>query len=694
MIKSPFWLHALLGAMLCFLSSCDMPSPEPEIVHEPATVTTAPWITTGADLSLYTSFTTDRPIQPGVRIFRSGTWLVTRTGVKSTRHTLRLPPLEPGTYRCEVIAGVPLNPYSFPLIVPAADKETTIAFLDGGWESPETLAATIDGLNRTKPSAVFLAGCQVAEREGISAWQQDVVTPTHAAAPGALIARVPDFSRMQKDVASFVFPGVTPGENYGINIGALHLAMLTPEYLQPQKIAALKTWLAADMSQAGSRWRAVMLPESLIDERTANMSEPLLGVLGPVFEETGVVLVLGTGNSFYHRSRPIGPNTADARGIRYINLCSLDRKRNADVQKSEATARIIDTEGSLLLFVDPAQISGAFIDADGKELDRFIINDDTEPVLARSLFVGRRERDAAMRREMRAVLRQCFRTTPDPKTANEWPITVFNPTDQPVSGIMTVAADDAAFTLNPKEVRFDLKPRGVTRSTFALTPGTGHNLPNMTVTYGDLQTTTPLVLVPQKNFSLPVTNEKITLDGSFAEPVWTQGSCDPGRFGSLEGRAVSQEVAEARLVTTPTGLAIAFRFPASDTSKAKAQTHDDPIWRESSLEVFVDPENQARRFCHFGLSENGVTFDANDQQGKAWSPTWSQAIRREGNFMHVEMLLPYTTFGLKGRPAPGTVWRINLTRNVPANNKVDVFQLAPTYGPNDRSGLYAAFQFE
>ncbi|MHC4883552.1 MAG: DOMON domain-containing protein, partial [Planctomycetota bacterium] len=103
---------------------------------------------------------------------------------------------------------------------------------------------------------------------------------------------------------------------------------------------------------------------------------------------------------------------------------------------------------------------------------------------------------------------------------------------------------------------------------------------------------------------------------------------------------------------------------------------------------------RGRRFYQFAVSIHGVTLDAGMATGLGWNPTWRQALEVRRDRYNVELAIPYEVFELEGRPAPGTSWGVNFTRNDYSSGHCEVTQAAPTYGPNSRSGLYLRFKFE
>jgi len=113
------------------------------------------------------------------------------------------------------------------------------------------------------------------------------------------------------------------------------------------------------------------------------------------------------------------------------------------------------------------------------------------------------------------------------------------------------------------------------------------------------------------------------------------------------------------------------RFDCEDDSVVATMTrHDDPIYEEDVVEVFISETGNIETYKEFEQSPFNVRFDAlvfNDLQGnvrldKTWNAQdWrSNAITKGENRVYV-WELPFSNFA-GGTPEVGTVWRINFYR--------------------------------
>lgn len=114
-----------------------------------------------------------------------------------------------------------------------------------------------------------------------------------------------------------------------------------------------------------------------------------------------------------------------------------------------------------------------------------------------------------------------------------------------------------------------------------------------------------------------------------------------------------------------------FRFECEDDHVVATMTgHDDPIYEEDVVEVFLDETGGGTEYYELEVSPRNVVFDAmirNNRQGAkeidlAWHPvgmTTSVTDIGDGTTVY-EIRLPLNNF--KRMPAEGSVWRWNAYR--------------------------------
>ena len=80
--------------------------------------------------------------------------------------------------------------------------------------------------------------------------------------------------------------------------------------------------------------------------------------------------------------------------------------------------------------------------------------------------------------------------------------------------------------------------------------------------------------------------------------------------------------------------------------KAKAVRHDQEVYNDDCIEIFLDPSFQKKDFYHFAVNFNGVRYD-DAKLDSSWNPEWEAKAFKGPDFWSVEMRLPISIFGSK-----------------------------------------------
>ena len=135
--------------------------------------------------------------------------------------------------------------------------------------------------------------------------------------------------------------------------------------------------------------------------------------------------------------------------------------------------------------------------------------------------------------------------------------------------------------------------------------------------------------------------------------------------------------AKARLSTTVEAFwsaeSLCFRFTCEDDHVVATMLHhDDPIYEEDVVEVFLSETGSLREYKEFEVSPTNVRFDAviqNDLQGSVqidldWDALgWRTEVTGRGRRLDWTCVweIPFVNFSC-GTPAPGDQWRMNCYR--------------------------------
>ncbi|HET6456427.1 MAG TPA: sugar-binding protein, partial [Armatimonadota bacterium] len=145
-----------------------------------------------------------------------------------------------------------------------------------------------------------------------------------------------------------------------------------------------------------------------------------------------------------------------------------------------------------------------------------------------------------------------------------------------------------------------------------------------------LKTLLVLLLVPVSagaEFLPPVvTVGKVT----GADAVWSQPAQIQG-FLNFKGASKPTQQTEVRLAYDDSNLYAAFRCYQDDNPIAAYSEHDGPVWRDDSIEGFLDPLCDGKTYFHFIANAACVKFESKGVGPKpeSWDGEWQVAIAKE-----------------------------------------------------------------
>jgi hypothetical protein len=160
-------------------------------------------------------------------------------------------------------------------------------------------------------------------------------------------------------------------------------------------------------------------------------------------------------------------------------------------------------------------------------------------------------------------------------------------------------------------------------------------------------------------------DEAPVLDGRIG-PAFTKNA-EPVKFRFLNGKeGEPQDGTTAWIVADRENLYIALRCQTKDPDKvvARMTEHDDEVYSDESVDIFIDPAN-SRKDCytfHIIVNSAGVTWDDDDDDDLSWDPALAVKCGKEpGKAWIVEMKIPFADLKIKP-DAPVKIWSFNLTR--------------------------------
>lgn len=181
----------------------------------------------------------------------------------------------------------------------------------------------------------------------------------------------------------------------------------------------------------------------------------------------------------------------------------------------------------------------------------------------------------------------------------------------------------------------------------------------------------------------------IAVDGIASEPAWAAAATSPA-LATAEGSADPVGRAIAKLSWDDQFLYAFVSITDGDVWSAY-QNHDDPLWKQDCVELFIDADGNRRGYVELQVGPNNATFDSwfattRAQPGDpSWDAGMQAAVKLRGTTepgdtdqgWDAELAIPWQA--VRGRddamavrlpPAVGDRWRLNLVRvDVKTGNK-------------------------
>ncbi len=113
---------------------------------------------------------------------------------------------------------------------------------------------------------------------------------------------------------------------------------------------------------------------------------------------------------------------------------------------------------------------------------------------------------------------------------------------------------------------------------------------------------------------------------------------------------------------TGNGLYVAFECKQKDPSKLiiTKKEHDANLWKEDSVEVFLDPGRTGKDYFQFALNARGTCRDARNGDPE-WNGDWKSAVKVNDDNWVAELFIPFSSLGLHQNV--GDTWGVNFCRN-------------------------------
>jgi hypothetical protein len=187
---------------------------------------------------------------------------------------------------------------------------------------------------------------------------------------------------------------------------------------------------------------------------------------------------------------------------------------------------------------------------------------------------------------------------------------------------------------------------------------------------------------PAGTVYIPHASGPITIDGLANEPGWRTSVMSP-EFLTADGSPEPVGKATARMTWDEQNLYVFVQVTDTDIY-SQYKTHDEPLWKQDVVEMFIDADGNRRGYVELQVNPNNATFDSwfvntRAQPGdEAWTSNMQTAVRVRGTAdkagdtdqgWDVEIAIPLAA--VKGRdeamgvaipPRVGDKWRMNVVR--------------------------------
>ncbi len=176
----------------------------------------------------------------------------------------------------------------------------------------------------------------------------------------------------------------------------------------------------------------------------------------------------------------------------------------------------------------------------------------------------------------------------------------------------------------------------------------------------------PTEAAPPKVLTCGVAEQPPKLDGVLDDPCWERAGAasDFLPFLQMPGTQVATKVLAC---ADQTALYFGFECtePSTDNLVATAGERDGPVWRDDSVELFLDTNLDRRSYYQIIVNSKGIFFDQDtgspDLAGSKWNGPIRVATKLWPDRWTAELVLEFA--GLRLAEAEGQQWGVNFARS-------------------------------
>lgn len=130
--------------------------------------------------------------------------------------------------------------------------------------------------------------------------------------------------------------------------------------------------------------------------------------------------------------------------------------------------------------------------------------------------------------------------------------------------------------------------------------------------------------------------------------------------------ATNGDLTSICLYSDPQSLWLAMRCDgrSGNALRQQASTRDDKVWRDDSIEIKLRPSDDASHLFHVIVNSAGAVYDARNGDA-TWNGNLQIQASTDARGWTTIIGIPFATLSVTN-PAPGTTWKANFFRNIPA----------------------------
>jgi len=169
------------------------------------------------------------------------------------------------------------------------------------------------------------------------------------------------------------------------------------------------------------------------------------------------------------------------------------------------------------------------------------------------------------------------------------------------------------------------------------------------------------------------------IDGVLDEKVWQEAKRRDGFVskdirGTGKGLPSSEQTIFSILYDEENlYFGIECKEPRTKQLVAKHTKHDDRVWEDDCIEIFIDTNWDKTFYYQFVVNSLGVRFELNSQVSQlasAWDAPWQAKTKIGQTSWYVEIAIPFSSLGM--RPKKETVWGLSVCREHRAGEHLEL----------------------